>query len=434
MLSIYPLIRKLAHIGSNKFVKNTFTLVSGNFLAQIIPFLFAPVITRLYTPEQFGTFGIIISIVTIIVVIANGRYEMAVMLPKMDRKAVELCHAGYTINFTLSLLLMLFIIFFKSYVTVWFNLPATDSVLLYLIPLFTLVMGSYNPLNYWLIRVKRFDLLSVGKIIQFVFIVLLTILFGYWGHIHGLIYGYLVAWALYTAFTSFQAYKVGFFNYQFHVDRIIDTARQYKDFPLFNSISALLIVIAQTISTFYIQNHFSPEDTGFFSQCRQYVLAPLSLIVIAISQSFMQDVGLKIRQKISVISFVKNMFLISVIIGFFMTITVVWLAPDLFRVFFGDQWEMSGVFLQVLIFSYVVQSIVMPFGNIIHLLNKARHTLIFPIIYFSSLLVYFYYAPKDIMSFLIGLTILECSVYMIYFALSYYLLRRFELTLSKVED
>lgn len=192
-------------------------------------------------------------------------------------------------------------------------------------------------------------------------------------------------------------------------------------------------MIAQTISTFYIQNHFSHEDTGYFSQCRQYVLAPLSLIVIAISQSFMQDVGLKIHKKISVISFVKKLFLISLLIGFLMTIVVFWLAPDLFRVFFGEQWMMSGVFLQILIFSYVVQSIVIPFGNMIHLLNKARHTLIFPIIYFSSLMIYFYYAPTQIMSFLIGLTIIECSVYMFYFGLSYYLLRKFELTISKSE-
>lgn len=165
--------------------------------------------------------------------IANGRYEMAVMLPKMDRKAVELCHAGYSINITLSVFLMLFIMLFKTSVMGWFNLPASDVPLLYTIPVFALVMGSYNPLNYWFIRVKRFDLLSVGKIIQFVFIVLLTILFGYWGHIHGLIYGYLLAWILYTLFTAIQAQKVGFFNYKFHIDRIIDTARQYKDFPLF---------------------------------------------------------------------------------------------------------------------------------------------------------------------------------------------------------
>jgi O-antigen/teichoic acid export membrane protein len=387
------LIRDLFNIGSNKFVKNTVTLVSGNFLAQIIPFLLAPIITRLYSPEQFGTFGIIVSIVTILVVIINGRYEMAIMLPKMERKAVELCHMGYMINGASSIFIGLIIFIFYDFFTSTFRLNEEDGVLLFTIPLFTLVMGSYNNLNYWLLRIKKFELLSVGKIIQFLCIVLFTILFGYLGNIHGLIYGYLIAWAIYSALTHYQSIKPGFFSYRVHFERIFNTAKEYKDFPLFNSISALLIVLGQTISTFYIQKHFSAEDTGFFSQCRQYVLAPLSLIVIAISQSFMQDVGLKIRQKVSVLSFVKKLFMVSIGIGIVMVVMVLWLAPDLFRIFFGEQWETSGIFLQILIFSYVVQSIVIPFGSIIHLLNKTRHTLIFPIIYFLSLILYFIFAP-----------------------------------------
>lgn len=426
MRNFVRVIREFRKIGSNKFVKNTFTLVSGNFLAQIIPFLFAPVITRMYTPEQFGVFGVIVSVITILVVIINGRYEMAVILPKMERKAIELCHAGFMLNVILSIIVFVIIIVLKRPMCEYLHLSLDQSNLLYIIPVFTFVMGSYNIMNYWLLRIKKFELLSMGKIIQFVGIVLFTIILGYYGYPQGLIYGYLIAWILYLLVTSYQIHSQGFFSYSFHASRVLYTAKSYRDFPLFNSISALLIVLGQTISTFYIQKNFSAEDTGYFSQCRQYVLAPMSLIVIAISQSFMQDVGQKIRQKVSVLQFVKNLLKISIVLGIFITGLVYLLAPEIFRIFFGEQWVSSGEYLRILIFSYVVQSIVIPFGNIIHLLNKSRHTLIFPVIYFVSLCLFFWKAPQDIESFLIGLTVIECVVYVIYFLVSFGLLKKFE--------
>ncbi len=427
MQIIFFLKQFFLHIKSNKFISNTFTLISGNFIAQIIPFLFAPVITRLYTPEDFAVLGIITSMITILVVLANGRYEMAIMLPKMERKSVELTHAGFIIAFILMLITLLGIHVFKNFIGDFLKLnKASEINLVYTVPLFIFAMGLYNPLNYWMIRIKKFTLISVGKVVQFASLVFFVLLLGYYDASNGLVIGYLISWIFFVLFTVYQCYRQNYFTYSINIQRVWQTAKKYKDFPLFNSLSALLVVVAQTMAVFFIQRNFLKEDTGYYSQLRQYVLAPISLISIAISQAFMQDIGLKIRQKVSVISFVKKLFIYSLMIGFVIIVLVQFIAPELFRIVFGNEWRTSGVFLQILIFSYIIQTIITPFGNIIHLLNKTKHTLIFPLIYVSSLLVYFWFSPKDIYKFLIGLTIIECAVYLLYFLLSYYLLKKFE--------
>ena len=66
----------------SKIQKNIATLVTGTMIAQAIPIAISPILTRLYTPAEFGSFALYMSIVSILVVIATARYELAIVLPK----------------------------------------------------------------------------------------------------------------------------------------------------------------------------------------------------------------------------------------------------------------------------------------------------------------------------------------------------------------
>ena len=66
----------------SEFSKNVLTLMTGATIAQAIPIAISPILTRIYTPEDFGIFALFIAITTIFGTIANGRYELAIMLPK----------------------------------------------------------------------------------------------------------------------------------------------------------------------------------------------------------------------------------------------------------------------------------------------------------------------------------------------------------------
>ena len=75
---------------NSEYIRNTLTLVSGNTLAQLIPLLAEPVLTRLFPPEDFGLLALFISISSLFAIVATGRYELAVMLPSKDEDAVNL--------------------------------------------------------------------------------------------------------------------------------------------------------------------------------------------------------------------------------------------------------------------------------------------------------------------------------------------------------
>ena len=69
----------------SEFSKNVLTLMTGTTIAQAIPIAISPILTRIYTPEDFGVFALYLSIVSILVVFTTGQYDLAIMLPKYEK-------------------------------------------------------------------------------------------------------------------------------------------------------------------------------------------------------------------------------------------------------------------------------------------------------------------------------------------------------------
>ena len=70
--------------------RDVFWQVTGNTIAQIIGVLGIPLLTRLYTPEDFALQTLFIQIVTLTAILISLRYEALIQLPKSDKEAREM--------------------------------------------------------------------------------------------------------------------------------------------------------------------------------------------------------------------------------------------------------------------------------------------------------------------------------------------------------
>ena len=84
----------------SEFSRNVLTLMTGTTIAQAIPIAISPILTRIYTPEDFGMFALYMSVASILSVVATGRYELAIMLPKKDEDAVNIVALSIIISFS----------------------------------------------------------------------------------------------------------------------------------------------------------------------------------------------------------------------------------------------------------------------------------------------------------------------------------------------
>ena len=76
---------------SNKvYYRNFLTMLSGNTLSQLIPFIIAPILSRIFSPEEFAVLANFMAIVGVIGIISTGRLEHAVPIPQDHKKAQEI--------------------------------------------------------------------------------------------------------------------------------------------------------------------------------------------------------------------------------------------------------------------------------------------------------------------------------------------------------
>jgi O-antigen/teichoic acid export membrane protein len=69
-----------ASTGSRGLLKATLTLLAGGAFAQLLPLLLGPLLTRLYTPADYGAYHLFASVAINLAVVACARYEFALPL------------------------------------------------------------------------------------------------------------------------------------------------------------------------------------------------------------------------------------------------------------------------------------------------------------------------------------------------------------------
>ena len=149
----------------NRFVRGVAVLVSGTVGAQALMVLAAPLLTRLYTPQDFGLLAVFVGLLSIVAVTASLRYELAIPLPSDEREAAALLVLSLSSVLVVAALSAIPVFFYRNAIAGLLNTPALADYL-DLVPLGTLFVGAFNVLNVWAIRVKAFTPLAKTKFSQ----------------------------------------------------------------------------------------------------------------------------------------------------------------------------------------------------------------------------------------------------------------------------
>ena len=92
--------------------KAVFILGTGTIFSQLLNIITIPILTRLYSPADFGLLGIFTAVLTVIMTFISFRYEYAIPVPKDTENAAHLlvlCIVSIcSVSLVLSVLLLLF--------------------------------------------------------------------------------------------------------------------------------------------------------------------------------------------------------------------------------------------------------------------------------------------------------------------------------------
>lgn len=129
------------------FARGVSVLAGGTAGAQILLLLAAPLLTRLYTPEDYGLLAVHGSLLAIIGVVASLRYELAIPLPEENQEAANVVVLCLLLLVVTSLLTAVLVFFFADPIASLLGVPKLATYF-WLLPVGGLIIGAYSAFNY----------------------------------------------------------------------------------------------------------------------------------------------------------------------------------------------------------------------------------------------------------------------------------------------
>lgn len=365
-----------------KFAKNVLTLLTGSTIAQTIPIAVSPILTRLYTPEDFGILALFLAIVSFIAIVITGQYESAIVLPKKDEDAINIFFLSLIITFTISIITLIIVWIFNQAFTQLLN-NKDISNWLYFIPIVLILTGMYNTFNFWLTRKRQFKSLAIGRVTMTsgnsgIKIGLGLLTGGPDGLISGAIGGQLIG----TGVLGWLLRKDIKNNLkQISKKKISENALKYQDFPKYKLPHGFLDMINQNGIIFIITAFYSFGVLGFYSFSMNILRKPLTLIGSSVAQVFYQKASETYNESKDVWKITKRTLFNLSLIALPIFIIIVFWGPNLFSLIFGEKWKEAGIYAQILSPWLMLKFITSPISIIPTVLNKQKTFLIIGIGY-----------------------------------------------------
>ena len=364
-------MKKLPKFKLSDFSQNVVTLISGTGIAQLLPIAVSPFLTRIYNPDEFGVFAVFISFVMIFSTVTTGRYELAIVLPKLDKNALMILIISITLTVVLNSLIFLLIIFFgEDIVRV---LDKKEALFwLYLVPVMVILLTIHQSYYYWYNRKKKYKDLAKNKVLQSGVTVLINIVLGLlaFGSL-GLIFGRILGQAV-SSFSLFRSTYHDLKNITPDVSkaRIYLLAKKFVNFPKLLVFSRTMNTISSQIPLILFSALFNSTFAGYFMLTQRVVQAPMSIVSNAIGDVFRQSANAYYidHGQCREIYFSTLRKLIKLSFGPFFIFFLY--SPELFLYIFGVEWEIAGKYAQALTPMFFLQFISNPLSNMFLISEK----------------------------------------------------------------
>lgn len=367
-------------VPQSRYARNVITLMTGTGLAQAIPIAISPILTRLYSPEDFGTFGLYMAIVAIASVLVTGRYELAILLPKNDRDALHIVALSVGLSCAISALLLLVVTLFNSQITQLLGAPELGDWL-YWGPASTLLLGIYTSLNYWSNRKGHYRRLAISRIVQNGSSSL-TQLGAAYAHSGpaGLVGGQITGQVLASTVLARLIYREDHQQIKtLRWGRLLEMARTYRNFPRFLIVAHGFNTASGQVPMLLLSTLFNTASAGYYMLIQRVMAAPMVLVAGALGDVFRQEASRAYIHtgncRAIYLSTFKRLLALAVL-----PFTVFFLAaPTLFGWIFGEPWRVAGEYAQILTPMFFLQFITSPLSSIYMIAEKQKIDLMWQI-------------------------------------------------------
>ena len=337
----------ISKVLKQNIVKNVSYVAGAALVAQAINIIMLPLLSRIYTPSDFGVLSVYTSVVGILTMFTGLRYYLAIPLPKQEKYARALLYVTGFAHCVFVVVLLAVAYCAGDYILEKTHLSALRPYL-YLIPLGVFATGAYTIATQWAVREGFFSTIGWTRILQAICGNGAKLALGVIGYKPvGLLLGAVIAQGCGSSGIFHASVKKKSLTLALSLTDIRRSIVKYRNFPIYDMWTAVVNVVGQNMPQLFLSFYYSLNIVGFYTMAVSLLSLPISIVGAAVGQVFVQR-GAQAKYNGTLASFSEKAYYIMLTISMYPIMALSLLAPILFSFFLGTQWEESGLYAIVL--------------------------------------------------------------------------------------
>ena len=360
------------HAARRSFAWNVSVMLAGTIAGQGISLLLSPILTRVFTPSEFGYLSVYSSVLFIVCVVASLGLELAIPIASCAREAANLlalCGVSLVVT-TMLITLVIYAIPPDMMASLWFGDLAAYP---YLLPIGFACLGSYYVMVAIATRAAAFQDIARTRISQGLSGPLSQILLGL---LHagtpGLAIGFVIGQSSGTLLLYWRVVLRlrAFAGVSWH--GMVAAARRYIRFPLFASWARMLDMAGSgTVLFVLFSTCYSSDIAGFMFLSDRVISRPLLVVSTSLLQVFTGEVGRAINDDPRALrrrfyQVMPRQFLLSLAWILLANLVAAWAFPWLF----GEEWAAAIPYLHAVSAGYLGLAVLHPVSTMLQMLER----------------------------------------------------------------
>ncbi|WP_162555976.1 lipopolysaccharide biosynthesis protein [Reichenbachiella versicolor] len=332
----------------DKLFANSLKIAVSSSSVKIIGLLLTPIITRLYSPEQYGDFGLLMTIVALFQPLTGGKLENAIIVSKNQAEGYTLYNASIYLSLLFVGFSLLLGVLLKGFGIIF---PVSDFNLFVLAPLLLFFMALFNSNKLMLNNLEKYNKMAVLNVSSGISTSLLRLCFGLVDSLKnfGLVLSEIWHKALYVIMSQRAIMRscpssVSFFSP--NLNQTWNVVKAYKRFPLYEVPLGLVVSLTSRFTVFLLIGLYSKTILGYFIFSEQMLRKFVDLFSTSIGEVFYKKASISGQEEMS--RFTIDLFTKLLVIGYLFFSPVLFWGKELFSFAFGDEWGKAGIFSQIL--------------------------------------------------------------------------------------
>lgn len=368
---------KLPALSEGSFALNSLFTSARSLVMIVAQLIFTPIIVKLYDPVDYGTFGLVFSMSTLLLTVFTLQYDRAILLPSNEADVRSLKAVSNALPLYLSLITLMVLLVAKDPILGLFNARSIGNGV-YLIPLLV-VLGAWSQTSQKMVQVRyRYKEGFIYGSAVVIVSKLTTIAYGV------LVGSHFLGLALAELFNR-VSYQI--INYRvilngepllklddFDLKKHWWVLRKYISFPRYDLPATVLNATSGQFPIFWIPRYFGLAHLGQFTLAMGLLEMPMRLFGYSLSNTFYQKAARTMEQQGqgALGSVTRKMMLSIAVLSALPLLLIGLFSEPLFIWVFGERWALSGSLASVLSIYYYSRLVVEPVTPVLRVMRAQR--------------------------------------------------------------